>query len=52
MIVAMLRSPEKVSEAQQTLKFEDAPTKSGAFELFAAVKAVTEFQKPDIVLGD
>lgn len=33
------------------LKFGDAPTKSSTFELLATVKAVTEFQKSDIVLG-
>jgi hypothetical protein len=52
MIVAILRSPENVGETQRALKFEDAPTKSSAFELLATVKAVTEFQKPNVVLGD
>ena len=52
MIVAILRSPEKVGETQRTPKFEDAPTKSSTFELLTAVKTVTEFQKSHIVLGD
>jgi hypothetical protein len=33
-------------------KFEDVPTESSAFKLLAAVQTVTEFQEPDIVLGD
>lgn len=33
------------------LEFQDVPTESSSFELLAAVKTVTEFQKSDIVLG-
>jgi len=34
------------------MKFGDAPTESSAFKLLATVQTITEFQEPDIVLGD
>ena len=34
------------------MKFVDVPTEGSTFELLATVKAVAEFQEPDVVLCD